>query len=295
MNRSLDIIWQAIPSPPLLMGIVNVTPDSFSDGGRYERHEMAVAHALRLVREGADIIDIGGESTRPPGNDYGGGSRGIPVDEELGRVTPVIETLRREHPALPISIDTMKPEVAREAIRAGATIINDVSAGTYDEGIWEVAAANDVPYILMHGHDPAARRPVDEIVYDDVVEDVFAFLRERTERATAAGIRRVIADVGIGFSKRAADSARLIREHRRFLDLGVPMLVGASRKSFIGRMLGGIPPEERLHGTLAAHGAAALNGAAIIRTHDIRPAYEFFAVFSHLTADPRIPAPNASV
>jgi dihydropteroate synthase len=268
---------------PLLMGIVNVTPDSFSDGGSYLRPQDAVEHGLRLIDEGADIIDIGGESTRPPGGDYGAGSATVPADEELERVIPVIEALRAARPDVVISIDTIKPIVARRAMEAGASIINDVSAGSFDAGIWEVAARLDAPYILMHGHDPHHRVPADAVVYTNVVEEVFASLRDRIEAARRAGVRQAIADVGIGFSKGAADNIRLLREHRRFLDLGVPMLVGASRKSFIGRLLGGVPPEERIIGTLAAHAVAALNGAAILRVHDVREAREFFTVFDALS------------
>jgi dihydropteroate synthase len=267
---------------PLLMGIVNTTPDSFSDGGRFLAVDAAVAHAIRLIEEGADIIDIGGESTRPPGKDYGEGSDTVSIGEELERVVPVIERVHAERPEVTISIDTMKPEVARVAVKAGARIINDVSAGSYSREIWSVAAELDVPYILMHGHDPHNRVSIDEVKYDDVVEDVFHFLREKIEEARRVGVREVIADVGIGFAKRAAESERLIREHARFLDLGVPLLVGASRKSFIGRALGGAPPEERLFGTLGAHAAAALHGASILRVHDVRPAREFFHVFMTL-------------
>jgi dihydropteroate synthase len=264
------------------MGIINVTPDSFSDGGAHLRAEDAVAHGLRLLDEGADIIDIGGESTRPPGSDYGAGSASVPADEEMARVIPVIEGLRAARPGVVISIDTVKPAVAERAVEAGATIINDVSAGSFDAAIWEVAARHDVPYIVMHGHDPHNRTRADAVSYGNVVEEVFAFLRERIDAARRAGVRDLIADVGIGFSKGAADNITLLREHRRFLDLGVPLLVGASRKSFIGRLLGGAPPEERLIGTLAAHAVATLNGASILRVHDVREAREFFRVFEAL-------------
>ena len=269
---------------PFLMAILNITPDSFSDGGEFLAVDDAVEQALRLIDEGADIIDVGGESTRPPGKDYGEGSHTVSVQEELARVIPVIERIHAERPATAISIDTMKPEVARRAAEAGATIINDVSAGSYDRDIWRVAAELDLPYILMHGHDPHHRVAIDVVHYDDVVEDVFRFLRERIEEARQAGVRKIIADVGIGFAKRAEESERLIREHARFLDLDVPLLVGASRKSFIGRALGGVPPEERLYGTLGAHAAAALHGASILRVHDVRPAREFFKVFMSLVS-----------
>jgi dihydropteroate synthase len=268
--------------PPRIMGIVNVTPDSFSDGGLYLDAGRGARHAIQLLDEGADIIDIGGESTRPPGNDYGSGSAAISEEEELRRVLPVIERVKAERPDAVISIDTMKAGVARRAAAAGASIINDVSAGRHDESIWSVAAELNLPYILMHGHDPADRRSVDETAYDDVVAEVHEFLRERIALAARAGVRRIIADVGIGFAKGLRENVRLLREHDRFIDLGVPLLVGASRKSFIGRLLGGLPPDERLHGTLAAHAAAALGGATIIRAHDVRAAREFFTVFSAL-------------
>jgi dihydropteroate synthase len=274
--------------PPLLMGVVNVTPDSFSDGGRYLDHDRAVEHAMRLADEGADIVDIGGESTRPPGKDYGEGSAAVNEEEELERVMPVIERLHAERPELAISIDTMKPAVARSAVAAGASIINDVSAGRYDPGIWKAAAELDIPYILMHGHDPANPVRTGATDYADVVADVYLFLHERIEASRRAGVRQVIADVGIGFAKGAAENERLIREHARFLALGVPMLLGASRKAFIGRALGGVPPEERLYGTLGAHAAAALNGASILRVHDVRPAREFFTLLARTLgpADP---------
>jgi dihydropteroate synthase len=206
----------------------------------------------------------------------------VPADEELARVIPVIEGLRAARPDALISIDTVKPTVAERAVEAGAAIINDVSAGSFDAAIWGVAARHGVPYILMHGHNPHNRARADAVSYDNLVEEVFAFLRERIDAARGAGVREVIADVGIGFSKGAADNITLLREHRRFLDLGVPLLVGASRKSFIGRLLGGAPPRERIIGTLAAHAVAALNGASILRVHDVREAREFFTVFEAL-------------
>jgi dihydropteroate synthase len=269
-------------TPPRIMGIVNVTPDSFSDGGRYLDAERATRHAIQLLDEGADIIDIGGESTRPPGNDYGAGSAAISEEEELRRVLPVIERVKTERPEAVISIDTMKSGVARGAAEAGAAIINDVSAGRYDESIWSVAAEFNLPYILMHGHDPADRRPAGEIHYDDVVAEVREFLRGRIALATGAGVRDIIADVGIGFAKGLEENVRLLREHEGFIELGVPLLVGASRKSFIGRLLRGLPPEERLNGTLAAHAVATLRGATIIRVHDVRAAREFFTIFTEL-------------
>jgi dihydropteroate synthase len=266
----------------LVMGIVNVTPDSFSDGGRYLAAEAATEHALRLIAEGADIVDIGGESTRPPGRDYGAGSAVVDAASEIARVIPVIEGIRAANATVPISIDTMKPEVARSAAEAGATIINDVSAGRFDEMIWQIAAAHDLPYILMHGHDPARIESVDAFHYDDVIADVRSFLASRIAAAREAGVRRIIADVGIGFAKGLGENVALLRGHRAFLALGVPLLVGASRKSFIGRLLGGAPPEARVTGSLAAHAVAVLNGASILRVHDVRETVEFLHVFTPL-------------
>ena len=267
---------------PCIMGIVNVTPDSFSDGGAFLRADDAVAHGLRLLQEGADILDIGGQSTRPPGADYGSGSQAVTSEEELRRVIPVIEGILRNRPDAIISIDTMKPDVAAAAVAAGAAIINDVSAGQHDPEIWGVAARAGVPYILMHGHTPHDHRPAAEHHYHDVVAEVRTWLAERIALAREAGVQQIVADCGIGFAKGFAENCQLLREHRQLLALGVPLLVGASRKAFIGRLLGGVPPDQRLFGTLAAHQIAVANGASIIRAHDVRPARDFFAVRSGL-------------
>jgi dihydropteroate synthase len=266
----------------MIMGIVNVTPDSFSDGGETFDQQDAVKRASAMIADGADIIDIGGESTRPPGKDYGAGSGVVSVDEELRRVIPVIKELHRLHPDITISIDTMKPEVALQAVQAGAGMINDVSAGQYDEGIWKVAADSNASYVLMHGHDPDNRITADEARYEDVAVDVYNFLNERIMMARRAGIEHVIADVGIGFAKGADDNIRLMREHACFRNLGVPLLVGLSRKAFIGRMLGGLPAGERLYGTLAALAIASDNGASILRVHDVRAVHEFLEVYHAL-------------
>lgn len=267
---------------PQIMGIVNVTPDSFADGGRFDTPAAAIEHAVRLADEGADIIDVGGESTRPPGTDYGEGASAVPTAEEIRRVVPVIAGLRALRPDVVISVDTMKPDVASAAADAGASIVNDVSAGRYDASIMNVAADRGLAYIVMHGHDPHHRTTIDEAQDGDIVAEVFAFLRERIAAAREAGVERIIADVGIGFAKGAARSEALLRRHDRFLDLGVPLLVGASRKAFIGRALGGLPASERLFGTLAAHAVAVANGASIVRVHDVRAAREFFTVFERL-------------
>lgn len=267
---------------PRVMGIVNVTPDSFSDAGAHFAPTRAIAHALELARLGADIVDIGGESTRPPGATYGEGARSVAASAEIARVAPVIAGIRRENPAIAISVDTMKPEVAEAALDAGASMINDVSAARYDRRMLEVAARAGVPYVLMHGHDPGDLRALEERSYSDVVAEVLAFLAGAVTEARRAGIREVVADVGIGFAKGPRENILLLREHHRFLELGVPLLVGASRKAFIGQLLGGLPPASRVVGTLAAHAVAALNGASIVRVHDVAEAVQFFTVFEAL-------------
>ena len=267
---------------PLIMGILNVTPDSFSDGGTYGTVDEAVEKALRMYDDGAHIIDVGGESTRPPGRDYGEGSSTVDVEEEIERTIPVIERIHRERPEVLISIDTMKPEVAARAIAAGAGIINDVSGGRYDREIWNVAIDADVPYVLMHGHDPNDRRPVDEFEYDDVTTDVYAWLWRQVVLARGIGLGKIIIDPGIGFAKGAVDSTRLVRELWRFAPIGLPVMVGLSRKAFVGRILGGEEVSGRLHGSIGGAIAASLNGASILRLHDVPETVDALKVFAVL-------------
>lgn len=243
------------------MGIVNVTPDSFSDGGRYLDPGAAVAHALELIEEGADIIDVGGESTRPGA---------IPVDEadELARVIPVIRALATQT-TTPISIDTMKPHVAIAALDAGAEMLNDVSGGQ-DRDMLRLAAAAGVPICLMHmPGDP--RTMQDDPRYDDVTREVAAALLELVEQAVADGVPRqgIFLDPGFGFGKTAAHNVELLARLDEITALGFPVLVGLSRKSFIGMTLG-LPVEDRLEASLAAAAIAVMNGARIVRVHDVR-------------------------
>jgi len=268
---------------PLIMGIVNVTPDSFYDGGWHNDPEAAVDHALRLMDDGADLVDIGGESTRPPGRDYGRGAVRVSAAVEADRVVRVIEGIVRHRPDAVLSVDTTKSDVARESVRAGAAMINDVSAGRGDPEMIAVAAQLHVPYVLMHGYVPEHVRSPDAVHYRDVVEEVLSFLDERIALARRAGIARPIADVGIGFEKNAAANREILRRYERFRDLGVPTLLGASRKSFIGRLLGGLPPAERLEGSLAAAARAVLGGASIVRTHDVLQTHRFLTVLQSLT------------
>ena len=238
---------------PLVMGVLNVTPDSFSDGGRFVDPERAVAHGLALVAEGADVVDVGGESTRPGAD---------PVDEaeERRRVLPVVAALA---PHVRVSIDTTKETVARAAVEAGATLVNDVSASLY-----QVAAATGAGWVAMHRQGDARSMQVAPR-YDDVVAEVRAFLVARAEAGRAAGVGEVWVDPGIGFGKRPEHNLRLLRDLRVLVSAGFPVLVGTSRKSFLGPLAGGAPPDDRLEGSLATAVLAMVAGAAMVRVHDV--------------------------
>ncbi|MGQ9477063.1 MAG: dihydropteroate synthase [Candidatus Bipolaricaulia bacterium] len=246
----------------LIMGIVNVTPDSFSDGGLYLDPERAIAHALELIEEGADIIDIGGESTRP-------GATPVPAEVELERVLPVIEGIR-ERAKVPISIDTYKAAVAEAALKAGATMVNDISALRFDPRMSEVLKGFDVPVVLMHMQGEP-RTMQQNPRYDDVVGEIISFLRERMAAAVEAGLSKskLILDPGIGFGKRVEHNLEILKRLEELKALGRPILIGPSRKSFIGQ-LSGAPPGERLPGTIAAVALGIAHGADIVRVHDVR-------------------------
>lgn len=247
---------------PRIMGIINVTPDSFSDGGLHDRAAAAVAHGLSLAEQGADILDIGGESTRP-GADY------VPVEEELQRVIPVVEGLRARTENL-ISIDTRKAEVMRQAAAAGADIINDVSALTHDPDAMRIAAATELPVILMHAQgDP--RTMNDNPQYDDVVLDIFDYLEQRIAACEAAGIprTRLVIDPGIGFGKHLHHNVAVMARLSLYHALGVPILLGASRKKLIDHISDVPNPRARLPGSLAAALAGAAQGVQIVRVHDV--------------------------
>lgn len=261
------------------MGVLNVTPDSFSDGGAFLDSHEAVRHAREMLLAGADIIDIGGKSTRPPGSAYGKGAESISLREELQRVLPVITSLVQEHSHILISIDTTRSEIASRALEAGATIINDVSGATEDEKMLDIARESKAPIILMHGYGPEfCKNAIEDYHYDNVVDEVFHWLKKRIDLAKKEGITAILADIGFGFGKKADDNIRLLSEHQRFTGLGVPMLLGVSRKSTIGRILGGAPPAERLNGSIAAAIYGAMNGAKIIRTHDVKETVEALKV-----------------
>lgn len=257
---------------PRVMGIVNVTPDSFSDGGDHFDADAAVAHGLKLAAEGADILDVGGESTRP-------GSEGVGAEEEIRRVVPVIECLVRET-ALPVSIDTWRPEVMRAAVAAGAGMINDIRA-LRAEGALDAAAELGVPVVLMHMlGEPRSMQDAPE--YDDVVGEVHRFLAERIFAAEMAGIprARIVADPGFGFGKTTAHNLALLAQVERFVELGVPVLAGLSRKRSIGEITGREVPRERAAGSVAAHLVAAQRGAKILRVHDVADTVDALRVWA---------------
>ena len=264
-----------------VMGIVNVTPDSFSDGGDHASTDAAVAHALKLAAEGADLLDVGGESTRP-------GAQEVPLEEELRRVVPVIERLARQT-GLPISVDTCKPEVMRAAVQAGAGMINDVCA-LRREGALETAAALGVPVVLMHMlGEPRSMQ--EDPRYDDVVAQVHRFLAERIFAAELAGIpkKNLVADPGFGFGKTTVHNLELLARLDRFAELGVPVLAGLSRKRSIGELTGRQVPAERVAGSVAAHLLAAQRGARIVRVHDVAATVDALKVWEAVAA---VPAPR---
>jgi dihydropteroate synthase len=272
---------------PLVMGVLNLTPDSFSDGGLWTEPERAVDHALAMLDGGADLVDLGAESTRPGGGVYGAGARAIAAEEELERLLPVLAPLRRAT-AAPLSVDTRKGEVARRALAAGADLINDVSA-LGDPALGAAVAAAGCPLVLMHsrGELPTMQRGIS---FRDLLEEVRAELELAVERAGAAGIEveQLIVDPGLGFGKTAGQNLALLRRLPELAAIGRPLLIGASRKSFIGvaerfgaPAAGREPstPEGRLAGSLAALAWAAAGGAAIVRVHDVPESVRFLAAW----------------
>jgi dihydropteroate synthase len=260
---------------PVVMGVLNITPDSFSDGGRFADAEVALRHALRMVEEGAALIDIGGESTRP-------GARAVDAEEEIRRVVPVIEALAART-RVPISIDTSKPAVMTAAVRAGATLINDVRA-LREPGALETAAGSGAAICLMHMQGEPRTMQVDPR-YVDVVAEVRDFLRERAEACRAAGVAndRLLIDPGIGFGKRLEHHLALLAGLPALIELGWPVLIGVSRKSMLGALLGRAV-DERVAGGVAMATAAVLSGASIVRTHDVAPTVDALKVAVALRA-----------
>jgi len=250
------------PRPALVMGIVNVTPDSFSDGGEFLDPGAAIDHARRLIAEGADLLDIGGESTRPD-------AAPVSEAEELRRVLPVIETLARET-RVPLSIDTMKPGVAAAALRAGASLVNDVAAHRQDPSMWQAVAAAGAGYVAMHMKG-TPQTMLQHAVYKDIVAEVNAFCGDRLARLQAAGIpaEQIVLDPGLGFAKTAEHNLQLLRALRSFTNWNRPLLVGASRKSFLQAFAEKTDPGARLPGSLACACWGVAQGANIVRTHDV--------------------------
>ena len=247
----------------LVMGIVNVTPDSFSDGGKFFSPEVAISHASKLISQGADIIDIGGESTRP-------GAKLVSESEELKRVIPVIEKIRTDNPTILISIDTTKASVAKHAVEAGADIINDVSGLSFDNNMTGIVESLNVPIVIMHMKGNPQNMQLNP-KYKDIVNEILDFFKTKIKIAIQSGINRsmIILDPGIGFGKTVDHNFELLSRLNEFNVLELPIMIGPSRKSFIGITLD-LPPEDRVEGTAAAVSAGVMNGASIVRVHDVK-------------------------
>jgi dihydropteroate synthase len=264
-------------SEPLVMGILNITPDSFSDAGRFFEGNAAWDHAREMAAAGADIIDVGGESTRP-------GAGQLSADEEIDRVLPIIEKIKEELGVL-VSIDTSKAEVARLAVEeGGADLVNDISALQFSEHMAATVAELNVPVVLMHIKGTPENMQKDPF-YADVVSEINDYFQQRIDFALSYGIKKekIILDPGIGFGKRLEDNLAIIRNLRRFGEFELPILIGVSRKSFLGRLSGEAVPEKRLAETIAANIMAALNGAAILRVHDVEATVRSMKVLRSLT------------
>ena len=247
----------------LVMGIVNVTPDSFSDGGKFFSPEVAISHASKLITQGADIIDIGGESTRP-------GAEQVSELEELKRVIPVIEKIRTDNPTILISIDTTKASVAKHAVEAGADIINDVSGLSFDNNMIGIVESFNIPVVIMHMKGNPQNMQLNP-EYEDIVNEILDFFKMKIKVAVQSGINRsmIILDPGIGFGKTVEHNFELLSRLNEFNVLELPIMIGPSRKSFIGITLD-LPPEDRVEGTAAAVSAGVMNGASIVRVHDVK-------------------------
>ena len=250
------------------MGVLNCTPDSFFDGGQYFAHEAAIAHGLRLAELGADIIDVGGESTRPKGV-YGEGAAPVSAEEEMQRVLPVIAALAQQI-QIPLSIDTYKAPVAEAAIAAGASLVNDISGFQFDSAMPSTVARLGAAVVIMHTQGTPANMQASPN-YNNLLDELYFYFEQQMELARQAGIAedRIIIDPGLGFGKRLEDNYEIIRRLRELHGLGCPVLVGPSRKAFVGKPLN-LPPEQRLEGTAAAVTAAIMNGAHLVRVHDVK-------------------------
>ena len=261
MNNKKFQTWLNFPTKSLIMGILNVTPDSFSDGGQFISSQEAADHALKMINDGVDIIDIGGESTRP-------GAKPVPLEEELKRIKPVIKAIRKQTDCL-ISIDTYKASVAEVALDLGADIINDISSLSYDKNMANLVSTRNAPIILMHMQGSPQNMQLDPS-YNNLINDLIFFFKTKIEIANKAGVlnNMIILDPGIGFGKQMEDNFEIIRELKQIKAMGYPILLGPSRKSFIGEALD-LPVKERLEGTMASITVGIINGANIIRVHDV--------------------------
>lgn len=268
-----------------VMGILNVTPDSFSDGGKYLLPDAALARAEEMVLQGAAIIDVGGESSRPTGKAYGEGARPITAQEEIRRVVPVISGIISRLPSVLVSIDTYKPDVARAAMDAGAHMINDITGLRFSVDIGRIAAEAGAGLIVMHSVGTPGALPHD-VEHEDIIATVRQSLQQSLDRAAHEGVESVLLDPGFGFGKSVDDNLRLIRNLGQLAELGRPLLIGISRKSTIASRLargGEIPaPTARLYGTLGATAVAVLNGVSVVRTHDIRETVELLKLIGSI-------------
>lgn len=268
-DRVLDL------TTPKIMGILNATPDSFADGGEYNNIDSALGRIGLMVSQGAAIIDVGGESTRP-------GSDPVTEDEELQRVLPVLEKALSRFPDTIFSIDTTKYRVAQEALKLGVHLVNDVSGLQKEPRFAELCVRHNAGYILMHSQgNPKTMQEDPE--YDEVVEDIKSFFRQQVAKAKEAGLEKIILDPGIGFGKAQQHNISILKRLREFVDLGYPLLVGASRKSMIGRILEDREVDDRVTGTVAVHYHAMTQGAKIIRVHDVKEANDSILVYNELT------------
>ncbi|MEJ5285049.1 MAG: dihydropteroate synthase [Brevinematia bacterium] len=260
---------------PVIMGILNLTDDSFFDGGRYKNLEVALRHTEQMIKDGAEIIDIGGESTRP-------GAKPVTEDIEMERVIPVVERISKEFDII-ISVDTYKANVAEEALKSGVEIVNDISGFRFDPKMKEVVKKYNAIGVIMHIKGTPRTMQQDPF-YEDVVKEVYNYFVDIIKDAVDFGIKQenLIIDPGIGFGKKLEHNIELIKNLEKFKKIGVPILLGVSRKSMIGALLGGVSPEERLYGTLASNLIGYLNGANILRVHDVKEHKEFFKVFLSL-------------
>ncbi|MGK7891159.1 MAG: dihydropteroate synthase [Leptolyngbyaceae cyanobacterium] len=267
-----------IPQMAHVMGILNVTPDSFSDGGKYQQLDAALVQTEQMIAAGAAIIDVGGESSRPKGTTYGKGAEIVPLEEELQRVIPVVEAIAHHYPHTLISVDTYKPDVARAALEAGAHIINDITGLRIYPEMAQVAADFNAPLVLMHSLGQPGAMP-HEHDYGEVVPAVVQSLQTSIQVAQAAGVRQIIIDPGFGFGKSVSENLQLVANVNRFVALGYPVLMGISRKSTIGAVLGSVDQPvgigDRLYGTLGATATAVIQGATLIRTHDVKSTVDF--------------------